>query len=256
MARRVWTRDETLLALRLYCLTPFGRIHTGNEDIQQLAAVIDRTPNAVAMKMLNLASFDPAITSTGRVGLVNASALDEKTWQKFDGHVDQLLYASEAAARRVAEAVPDILLPEKLRDVAYSGPTEILRLSPQRRAQRFFRETVLASYNYRCAVSGIDKPALLNASHIIPWSEEKERRADPRNGISLSTLHDRAFDRGLITFDEQLGLVASSSLKNGNPNKVIRAAILEFEGKPLETAERFNPDPVALNFHRERVFQR
>ena len=54
---------------------------------------------------------------------------------------------------------------------------------------------------------------LLNASHIIPWSVDKMRRADPRNGLSLCVLHDRAFDRGLIAVDEDFRIILSEKVR-------------------------------------------
>ena len=50
MARRNWTREETILAFELYCQTPFGKIHKENPDIIELAKLINRTPSAVGLK--------------------------------------------------------------------------------------------------------------------------------------------------------------------------------------------------------------
>ena len=83
MATGLWTKEQIKLAFHLYCQLPYGRIHGRNPEIIALAKVIVRTPDAVAMKMLNIASIDPSITSTGRVGLGNASALDRVVWDEF-----------------------------------------------------------------------------------------------------------------------------------------------------------------------------
>jgi len=254
MAVRVWSEDETLLAFRLYCTTPFGRIHTGNPQIQRVAKLIDRTPDALAMKMLNLASFDPRVIERGRVGLQNASKRDGEIWHKFHDRMSDLFWASEQALKRINKSSESAPLSLKLH--TFFGPTEVLREVPARRAQRFFRETVLTAYGYKCAISGIDKPELLNASHIIPWAQSVERRTDPSNGLALSALHDRAFDRGLITVSEEMVLEVSSALKIKRPNSVIRVAILEFEGKAIAPSERFAPDPRALAYHRNKIFQR
>jgi putative restriction endonuclease len=58
----------------------------------------------------------------------------------------------------------------------------------------------------RCCISGINVPRLLVASHIKPWSEFPEERLDPRNGLCLSSIHDAAFDAGLITLDKKLSV--------------------------------------------------
>lgn len=254
MARHVWSNDETLMALRLYMLMPFGRIHAGNPDIQALADLVGRTPAAVAMKMLNLASFDPVIRDSGRVGLTSASKLDGDIWRKFNARLNDLYWASEQAGKRLTESAPDAKLPDIIIAQQMRGPTEVIGEAPIRLVQRFFRTAVLASYDNKCAVTGIDKLELLNASHIIPWKIDENRRSDPHNGIALSALHDRAFDRGLISFDAQNRLLISDRLKQGQPNKVIRSSILDFEGKTLEVAQRFAPDPTALEYHRGKIF--
>ena len=123
-----------------------------------------------------------------------------------------------------------------------------------RRVQSFFREAVLAAYDKRCAVTGLDVPSLLNASHIIPWHADATRRADPANGVALNALHDRAFDRGLITFDDSLRVVVSSRLKRVKVSDWGETALLGTEGWALRPPERFLPDPEALRHHREVVF--
>jgi hypothetical protein len=127
---------------------------------------------------------------------------------------------------RIHQRNPEIIEPE-----APQGPTEVERLARVRRIQGFFRATVLTSYENRCAVSGMAIPELLVPSHIIPWSIQPERRGDPRNGIALNALHDRAFDRGLIAFEESWRLVISQRLWNGDFPLFQREAFLEIEGQ-------------------------
>src|SRR5688572_26527990 len=69
-----WTRDQLLLALRLYMRMPFGRLHGRNPEIIELAEKIGRTSNALAMKACNFASLDPALRLTDRRGLSGSSA--------------------------------------------------------------------------------------------------------------------------------------------------------------------------------------
>ena len=57
---------------------------------------------------------------------------------------------------------------------------------------------VLSNYDSKCAITGIDIPQLLYASHIIPWSQNENERLNPENGICLSALYDKAIDKGLI----------------------------------------------------------
>ena len=64
--------------------------------------------------------------------------------------------------------------------------------------QSFFRNTVLASYENKCCITGISIPDFLVASHIIPWSKDEKNRLNPENGLCLNSIHDKAFDKGFI----------------------------------------------------------
>lgn len=80
MNKRKWTEEELLDVLDLYANTEFGQIHSRNKHIVSLASKIERTPSAVALKMLNFASLDPRLEQKG---MANASALDRKVWDQF-----------------------------------------------------------------------------------------------------------------------------------------------------------------------------
>ena len=96
-ARTDWTRDQLLLALRLYMRTLFGRLHGKNPEIIQLAAKIGRTPSALAMKASNFASIDPKLN---RKGLGNVAQADKRIWAEFDGNPTKLAVEAEEAAER------------------------------------------------------------------------------------------------------------------------------------------------------------
>ena len=101
--------------------------------------------------------------------------------------------------------------------------------------QRFFRDTVLASYDFACAICYLAIPEMLNASHIIPWSKSRSRRVDPRNGLSLCVLHDRAFDRGLISVDKNYCVIISKIIKPKRKCKMFKIAFEEMNGKKIIT---------------------
>ncbi len=252
--RKPWTRDELLVAFNLYCRTAFGRLHQRNPDIVALARKLHRTPGSVAMKLCNFASLDPIHRARNISGLRNASASDMSIFEEFESNWEALAAESEAALHRLGLRPGVHDEEDSERFLPGTGATEAVRTIRARRVQSLFRATVLASYDYACAVSGINVPGLLQASHIIPWSESEGRRLDPRNGIALSALHDRAFDRGLITFDEDLRIVVSGRLRVGNPSEIHRTALLQIEGKRLRLPTRYAPDPAALAYHRTHIF--
>jgi len=255
MARgRPWSGRERLLAFRLYCTAPFGRLHQGNPDVRLLAAAIGRTPAAVAMKACNFASLDPQHRKRGVRGLGNVSVADRRLWEAFARDPLRVGACCERAWRRLERRQAGAGADEPA-DESWDGATERLALQRRRLAQGFFRATVLSGYGWRCALSGIAVPELLTASHIVPWRICESRRTDPRNGVALNALHDRAFDRGLISLDERFRVMVSSRLLEEDPPTLQEQAFVRLHGRPLRMPERFAPDPDAAAWHREHVFQ-
>ncbi|MGD9855361.1 MAG: HNH endonuclease [Planctomycetaceae bacterium] len=264
--RRTWTRDELLLALRLYMRLPFGKLHKRNPEIIALAQKLDRTPSSVGMKACNFASLDPDQRDRGIAGLSGASAADRGIWNEFSNNPEQLAAECEEAAENLGLIDTETLytkaaLVERRESKSTQHPTTILsgeteqtRWIRGRRVQSFFRAAVLTSYGSRCAISGIAIADLLNASHIIPWSASVERRADPTNGLCLNALFDRAFDRGLITLDDDHRVVVASTLVMDLESAALRCDLEKIHGRPIIAPTRFLPNAEALAFHREHVF--
>ena len=199
------------------------------------------------MKACNFASLDPVIKQRG---LGNVSCSDRELWGEFQQDSEVIADLAEATYQQVVvnnEIAATIEKP--------SGPTESIREVKTRRVQSFFRKSVLISYGNQCAISGLKISELIIASHIIPWSENEKRRADPTNGIALNALYDKAFDRGLITFDEQLRVVLSSVLNRSLAESPEAQKLFEIDGCSLMLPNRFRPDEAALVYHREKVFQ-
>lgn len=244
MERRPWTKDELLQVLKLYCLTPFGRIHSRNPIVQKTASQLGRTPSAVALKMTNFASLDPTLRQSG---MSNSSRLDREVWTKFFADMTSSLAGQEFQPRRTfAEEAEKYELGIAL----FPEGMDVLRSVKTRRNQDFFRRLVLASYENKCALTGIDEPNLLVASHIVPWAENKDIRTAPQNGICLNALHDCAFDQGLITFDDDYHVIYSKRLP-----EVARAALDSFGSQTLRLPSRFVPDRALIAFHRKHKFR-
>ena len=127
-------------------------------------------------------------------------------------------------------------------------------LVKQRVNQCFFRSAVLAAYGGRCCVTGLELTELLVASHVIPWSVSKEHRVNPRNGLCLNALHDRAFDGGFVTLTLDFRLEVSPRLARAAPSHA-KEWLLDFDKAPIRLPERFAPDPECIDWHRWHVFQ-
>lgn len=272
--RKAWSQAELLIVFRLYCRTPFGRLHQRNPEIIELAELIGRTPGAVAMKACNFASLDPQQQARKIKALGNVSRADRELWEAFLDDSEGVAQESEAAYSSITGKEVEDYLPEFDFVVRASGKkhaakkpaggdeltipggaTEKNVLVKARRVQSFFRAAVLTSYDNRCALTGLAISELLNASHIIPWRVDEKRRADPRNGICLNALHDRAFDRGLISFDEDLRVIVSSTISNTDECDLHRSQLVALSGCPLRLPERFQPESAAVEYHRTQVFR-
>lgn len=251
MKRRPWTRDELLSTLSLYCQTPFGRMHSSNPAVTALAQQIDRTPSAVALKLVNFASLDPELQSRGVRGMSNASAADREVWSEFYGRwdilADQLAVEEESSNEEPAQSSRSSLI--------NSQDTEIRTEGTRRRGQAFFRASVLAAHDGKCCITGISERSLLRASHIVPWSKDESRRLDPHNGLCLNVLHDAAFDRGFITLNGRFELQVSERLAATIPDSVFKELFESRAGLPISMPERFSPCEQALDLHRTSVFQ-
>ena len=252
-----WTKDQLKLAFYLYCQLPFGKLDQRNREVIDLSKLIGRTPSAVAMKLVNFASLDPTITTRGRKGLANASALDREVWDEFNADWEGLAVECQRLLHVLSGSGDSSTLLsddedfDKVED--YTGETKSVIIE-QRIKQAFFRRTVLSSYRGRCCLSGIAEPRLLMASHIVPWSKDKANRLNPRNGLCLSALHDRAFDRGLIAISDDFRVCISDVLKRRSGEALIRDVLLPLEGRTMEFPERFRPDPEFIERHRNEVF--
>jgi putative restriction endonuclease len=261
-----WTRDHFLIALNLYCKLPFGQLHRGNPIIQEVAAKMGRTASSLAMKLCNFAALDPVQQARGVRGLPGATKQDRTVWDEFHRSLSALAPESEEMLHDLftkdAEEEVDFLQGDRVRLepsgrlVAPSGPTDAEATVRVRRGQQFFRQSILSAYGVRCCITGIPVPHLLVASHIKPWRDFPDERLDPRNGLCLSSLHDAAFDAGLITLDEKLAIVLSRRLREYFPQPVLEANFVPFEGKPIRLPDKLaEPHPEFLSYHRENIFR-
>lgn len=256
MVHRVsWTRQELLVAFALYCRLPFGRLHHRNPEIIAMANAIGRTPSALAMKLTNIASLDPSITTTGRKGLRSASAADRAMWAEMNNDWDRFAIETEKAISDVMHSTT--LVMDDSREDYFAderiGANRVVQTTA-RVGQNFFRSAVLSAYNGCCCITGLSIPSLLVASHIVPWRDNLAQGLNPRNGLALSVLHDKAFDTGIITVQEDLTVSVSRNLE-WQDDDFFASSVAAYDGQPICRPGKFAPDPEFLAYHREHVFQ-
>jgi putative restriction endonuclease len=241
--RRNWTRQELMMTLHLYCTTPFGKMHHRNFAVIELAKLLGRTPSAVALKLVNFAALDPELKQRGVVGARHFSKADQAIWQEFFGNWSKLLL-------EIPETLPQT---QSQSNFAFPEGAERERLTRVRVHQQFFRASVLASYEFRCCITGLAVPELLNASHIVPWSHDPKHRTNPSNGLCLNTLHDRAFDRGLITITPEFQILVSPKLSS--PKTKTQDLLWLYHNTPIRLPEKFFPATAFLEYHNQNIFQ-
>ncbi len=260
-----WTREHFLIALNLYCKLPFGQLDHRNPLIIDVAQKMGRTPSSLAMKLSNFASLDPVQRARGIRGLVGATNQDQEMWTEFQSNPATLGPESEQLLHDLFTTDDtqelDFLGRDRVRIersraiIAPTGATETIATVRVRRGQQFFRQSILSAYGVSCCISRINAPRLLVASHIKPWSDFPDDRLNPRNGRCLSSLHDAAFDAGLITVDQNLCVVLSGKLRSYFPQSALEQNFLPFAGQPIRLPGKVaEPDAAFLTYHRDTVF--
>ncbi|MCB2382771.1 HNH endonuclease [Shewanella baltica] len=254
MKSRGWNRAELLIAFHLYNQMPFGKISSRNPDIIAVAKKLERTPSALSMKMANIASCDPSITNSGRSGLKGASLADKAMWAEMVADWETFYINSSKAYASISSTaeLTDILAINVSDSTDYTAEDRYAQ-TKTRIGQQQFRQSVLSAYDYHCCITGLNQETLLIASHIVPWRIQTSQRLNPTNGLCLSSIHDRAFDQGLITFNTHLELILSSKL-NIKSCLFAKNSFEPYEGKTITLPTKFAPNPEFLNFHRETIF--
>jgi len=256
MAQNLWTREELILAFNLYLRIPFGKTNKKNPQVVELANIIGRTPSAVAMRLGNFASVDPFHQQRGVGGLKNAMNQVLPIWEEFFDNQEDLVFLSEQILAQSQNLTIETKFNELLRDLnGLIGETKIREVKT-RVNQYVFREMVMVNYTSKCAITGIDIPDLLHASHIIPWSQNEKERLNPENGICLSALYDKAFDKGYIGLDKDYKVLLSSSLKNKKGTEYYSRYFAPIENTAISTPIKYQPRKEFLEYHLDTIFDK
>ena len=122
--------------------------------------------------------------------------------------------------------------------------------------QSVFRQMILANYSTKCAISGIGIPELLLASHIVPLSINEDERLNPENGICLSALYDKAFDKGLIGINQKYQVILSASLKKKTKSSFYQTHFGAIENLKITEPIKYLPRKEFLEYHMDTIFDR
>lgn len=159
------------------------------------------------------------------------------------------LCAGVSRAYQLGVSLPTAPLEQFEREAATLGATEAEAIARRRIGQEVFRKALIEYHSGRCQVTGIADPALLRASHIVPWAKCRTdaERLDVHNGLLLSSLWDAAFDQGLVSFNDAGAPLYSAKLSPEARALLEAGARGALEVRP-EQRER-------LAWHRQHLFQ-
>lgn len=214
---RLWTTDEVVLALALYEITPSSKISGKNPDIIRLAEILGRSAGSVSFKISNLLSLDKS-RSNGPKGFCNCSQTDREVFETYwDSEIGGInLEALSQRALQICAENEALYEAPVLLNLVPSVPVtgeDVFRLTKQRKNQNFFRTAVLANCNESCVISHCKLPCLLEAAHILPWSEDESSRLNVANGIALNPLLHTAYDLDLLGITPDGKVVFSKAIK-------------------------------------------
>ncbi|MBU2946533.1 HNH endonuclease [Zobellia uliginosa] len=249
MSKNYWSREETIVAFNVYCKIPFKSSSKTNPTIIKYANIIGRSPSALNMKIGNFGRLDPELKKKGITGLINGSKLEEKVWDEFNGNWEKLVFESEELIEKFQNKTNENSVLEK-----FPEGKEIDTIVKKRVNQSFFRSTILSSYNSKCCITGLSIPDFLVASHIKPWSKDKENRINPHNGLCLNSIHDRAFDKGYITVTPEFKIKISKYFDNYSTDKSVFEFFLKYQNQEILKPERFLPKKEFLDYHYQTIF--
>lgn len=243
-----WTREQTIVALSVYCKIPFNKATNNNPEIQKAAKIIGRSPVALKMKVGNFGSYDPELKAKGIVGLSNSSKLDKEIWDEYSNDWEKLAYdSSQIIAKYANQTIEQTIDAE---DVDFSEGYVKERVVKQRINQSFFRDAVLSSYNGRCCITNLSCADLLEACHIVDWSKDIRNRLNPSNGICLNTLFHKAYDKNYIGISPNYEVFVSEKLFDNEENsEFVKTFFFQYHKTKMHLPDRFLPNRDLLDIH-------
>lgn len=245
-----WTREETIIAFNVYCKIPFKNSNKTHPMIVKYAKIIGRTPSALNMKIGNLGRLDPKLHKMGIVGLAHGAKMEKEIWDEFYKDPDKLAYESECLIAKLENRDLEGKLGIDI-DHLPEGK-ERLSLIKQRVNQSFFRSAVMSSYNFRCCISGVRNPELLDACHIVDWSEDRNNRSNPENGLCLNSLFHKAYDKYLMAITPDYTVIISDEMIEKTEDENFKEYLVGLHNKKLILPCRFYPKPEFLDFHYQK----
>lgn len=255
--KNIWTREQLIVALNLYWKIPYNKISgSSNIKIKDVSNFINRTPAALAYKLMNFTSLDPERQGRGNKGKSAAGLNDRYIWDEYFGQWEKLALDSSIILSKMQNKTLEDIVDFRVEELKNIAGREKERLVKTRVNQNDFRQRILASYNEKCCITGLNIKTLLVASHIIPWSKSEKERLNPHNGLCLNSIHDRAFDKGLITITNDFKIKLSDIILANRKDANLQKFFFAHENQTIILPDRFIPSIEFLEYHQTMIFNK
>lgn len=249
-----WTREQLIMALNVYCKIPFKDVKESHPIIQKYAPLIGRSAVALKMKVGNFGRFDPNLRSKGIVGLKHGSKDEELVWNEFWNEPEKLAFESERLfAERSNMSVEEFVNIDNQSIPIGKNRYVFIR---QRVNQSFFRKMILCAYLNRCCITGISNSFLLEACHILGWSDNEANRMNPSNGLCLNPLFHKAYDNYLLAITPDFRICISDKMLLGIKEENTIRFLNDLKGQQIIMPEKFYPNQDFLSIHYEEYKHR
>ena len=115
---------------------------------------------------------------------------------------------------------------------------------------KIFSDNIRIIYNNTCCITGIKTRSLTESSHISPWGKDEGNRSNLNNGLLLSLLFHKCFDKGLVAFDEYYKVLISNNITDNKLNNYLD----KYKGIKIKLPlkKEFYPDQSLLAKHRNK----
>ncbi|PJM74118.1 restriction endonuclease [Bifidobacterium primatium] len=240
------------MAFVLYIRLKPSEMDDTGRDVQQLAKSLHRTPNAVTLKIMNIAANDANRVATGRKGMSHGSKLDRSIWEDYAERGSSLV--EEGLLLLTNTVQQQYVNPEFFKLASSFKMGGERAVEAQRRInQDYFRKILIENYQGRCCLTGIGINQLLIASHIKPWADSTDlEKTAAANGLLLNAFHDKAFDNGLMTIDDDYRMRVSPAVRHSEVNDTWLWA---YDKQEIELPQVNPPSHEFIEYHNKHVFK-
>lgn len=233
-----WSKEETILAFFGYKLTPLDKQDPSNPEIQKLARLINHTPESIKDKFSFFASLDTPMTKniSGAENLLGKEILN-----KYSNNTEQLFSDTKEALTRLKKIKNIDEYPKMLIGIDTEDTEQIVNVK-MRKHQQQFRAFILSIYDYRCCITGFRTLDLLEAAHIVAWSEYKEYRLKGNNGLCINSMFHKAYDKYMVSITPDYTFKVNMDMIEHDDRLLLEIFMHDHGKKIYLPDERYKPD--------------